>query len=175
MTERRSVSSNSASRSVGAAPHLSYRHRIISRGVSLRAATTFILGPEPIKDWSLTTLKDKLIKIGAKVVSHGRYIVFQMAEVAIPRQMIQEILQLIANCGCCRRRHRHETSDLHASTTTNGRNASESPRKMARQTLERDAGACCAGSRPYLGSGLLGSPENRYNLPHFRVHRGNPG
>ena len=120
--------------------------------------------PEPIKDWSLTTLKDKLIKIGAKVVSHGRYIVFQMAEVAIPRQMIQEILQLIANCGCCRRRHRHETSDLHASTTTNGRNASESPRKMARQTLERDAGACCAGSRPYLGSGLLGSPENRYNL-----------
>ena len=25
--------------------------------------------PEPIKDWSLTTLKEKLIKIGAKVVS----------------------------------------------------------------------------------------------------------
>ena len=49
------------------------------------------------------------------------------------------------------------------------------PRKMARQTLERHAGACYAGSRPYLGSGLLGSPENRYNLPHFRVHPGNPG
>ena len=49
-----------------------------------------------MSDWSLTTLKEKLIKIGAKVVSHGRYIVFQMAEVAIPRQMIQEILRLIA-------------------------------------------------------------------------------
>jgi hypothetical protein len=49
------------------------------------------------------------------------------------------------------------------------------PRKMARQTLERHAGACCAGSRLYLGSGLLGSPENRYNLPHFRVRPGNPG
>ena len=49
------------------------------------------------------------------------------------------------------------------------------PCKMARQTLERHAGACYAGSRPYLGSGLLGSPENRYNLPHFRVHPGNPG
>ena len=48
--------------------------------------------PEPIKDWSLTSLKDKLIKIGAKVVSHGRYVVFQMAEVAIPRRMFQEIL-----------------------------------------------------------------------------------
>src|SRR5262249_1220118 len=41
--------------------------------------------PEPIKDWSLTSLKERLIKIGAKVVSHGRYVVFQMAEVAIPR------------------------------------------------------------------------------------------
>jgi hypothetical protein len=49
--------------------------------------------PEPIKDWSLTSLKDKLIKIGAKVVSHGR---FQMAEVAIARQMFQEILRRIA-------------------------------------------------------------------------------
>src|SRR5215471_8344531 len=52
--------------------------------------------PEPIKDWSLTSLKEKLIKIGAKVVSHGRYVIFQMAEVAIPRQMFQEILRLIA-------------------------------------------------------------------------------
>jgi hypothetical protein len=32
---------------------------------------------EPIKDWSLTSLKEKLIKIGAKVLSHGRYVVFQ--------------------------------------------------------------------------------------------------
>jgi len=52
--------------------------------------------PEPIKDWALTSLKDKLIKIGAKVVSHGRYVAFQMAEVAIPRQVFQEILRLIA-------------------------------------------------------------------------------
>ena len=41
--------------------------------------------PEPLKDWSLTSLKEKLIKIGAKVVSHGRYVIFQMAEVAIAR------------------------------------------------------------------------------------------
>ena len=52
--------------------------------------------PEPIKDWSLTSLKEKLIKIGAKIVSHGRYVAFQMDEVAIPRQMFQEILRLIA-------------------------------------------------------------------------------
>ena len=52
--------------------------------------------PEPIKDWSLTSLKEKLIKIGAKVISHGRFIAFQMAEVAIPRQLFADILRLIA-------------------------------------------------------------------------------
>ena len=52
--------------------------------------------PEPIKDWSLTSLKEKLIKIGAKLVSHGRYVTFQMAEVAVPRDLFEEILRLIA-------------------------------------------------------------------------------
>jgi hypothetical protein len=36
------------------------------------------------------------LRHGAKVVSHGRYVIFQMAEVAIARQMFQEILRLIA-------------------------------------------------------------------------------
>ena len=44
----------------------------------------------------LTSLREKLIKIGAKVVSHGRYVTFQMAEVAVPRQMFADILSLIA-------------------------------------------------------------------------------
>jgi hypothetical protein len=42
------------------------------------------------------TIRLKLLKIGAKVVIHGRYVTFQMAEVAVPRQMFQEILMLIA-------------------------------------------------------------------------------
>jgi Transposase DDE domain group 1 len=70
--------------------------------------------PEPIKDWSLSSLKEKLIKIGAKVISHGRSIAFQMAEVAIPRQMFQEILRLIADCGRSHRLYQHETTDSHA-------------------------------------------------------------
>ena len=37
----------------------------------------------------------QLIKIGAKVVSHGRHVAFQMAEVAIPRALFAEILQRI--------------------------------------------------------------------------------
>jgi hypothetical protein len=49
------------------------------------------------KDWSLTSLKEKLIKIGAKIVSHGRYVAFQMAEVAISRNLFADILRLIAD------------------------------------------------------------------------------
>ena len=52
--------------------------------------------PEPIKDRSLTSLREKLVKIGAKIVTHARYVTFQMAEVAVPKQLFQEILRLIA-------------------------------------------------------------------------------
>ncbi|MDP7667144.1 MAG: IS1380 family transposase [Rhodospirillales bacterium] len=51
--------------------------------------------PDEVEHWSLTTLREKLIKIGAKVVRHGRYITFQMAEVTIPRTLFANILRLI--------------------------------------------------------------------------------
>ena len=43
-----------------------------------------------------TNLRGKLVKIGAKIVSHGRYVIFQMAEVAVPKELFHEILRLIA-------------------------------------------------------------------------------
>src|SRR4051794_34187848 len=52
--------------------------------------------PKTVERWSLTSLREKLIKIGAKVVSHGRYVTFQLAEVAVPRLVFAEILSLIA-------------------------------------------------------------------------------
>jgi len=52
--------------------------------------------PKTAQSWSLTSLREKLIKIGAKVVSDGRYVAFQMAEVAVSRQMFVDILSLIA-------------------------------------------------------------------------------
>jgi Transposase DDE domain group 1 len=52
--------------------------------------------PKGAEPWSLTSLRKKLIKIGAKVTSHGCYVAFQMAEVAMPRQTYAEILSLIA-------------------------------------------------------------------------------
>jgi hypothetical protein len=45
--------------------------------------------------WSLTTIREKVVKIGAKVVTHARYTVFQMAEVAVPRYLFRRILDMI--------------------------------------------------------------------------------
>jgi hypothetical protein len=53
--------------------------------------------PRDVKYWSLTTLREKLVKIGAKVTQYAKYVTFQMAEVAIPRQLFQTILKRIAN------------------------------------------------------------------------------
>ncbi len=51
--------------------------------------------PEEVEHWSLATLREKLIKIGAKVIRHGRYITFQLAEVAVSRDLFRKILSLI--------------------------------------------------------------------------------
>jgi hypothetical protein len=52
--------------------------------------------PEPITDWSLTSLKEKLIKFGAKGVSHGRHVAFKMAAVAILRSLFADIPRMVA-------------------------------------------------------------------------------
>jgi len=49
--------------------------------------------PKPVPHLSLTTLREKLVKIGAK--RHAKYVTFQMAEVAIPRKLFQSILRRI--------------------------------------------------------------------------------
>ncbi|HEX4053212.1 MAG TPA: IS1380 family transposase [Tepidisphaeraceae bacterium] len=55
--------------------------------------------PVSVKHWSMTTLREKLIKIGAKVVHHARSVVFQMAEVAVPREVFRLILARIRRLG----------------------------------------------------------------------------
>ncbi len=51
--------------------------------------------PTSVKHWSLTTMREKLVKIGAKVVEHSRYVIFQLAEVAVPRVLFEQILRRI--------------------------------------------------------------------------------
>jgi hypothetical protein len=50
--------------------------------------------PVPIKDWSLTSPREKPIKMGAATINQGRYVAFQIAEVAIPRPLFADILRL---------------------------------------------------------------------------------
>src|SRR4051794_2482357 len=51
--------------------------------------------PDEVERWSLTTLREKVVKIGAKVIAHARYTVFQMAEVAVPHDLFRRMLAMI--------------------------------------------------------------------------------
>jgi hypothetical protein len=53
--------------------------------------------PGEIERWSMTTLRERVVKIGAKVISHARYTVFQMAEVAVPQDLFPRILEMIGS------------------------------------------------------------------------------
>jgi hypothetical protein len=55
--------------------------------------------PRSVRHWSLTTLREKLIKIGAKVVRHAKYVTFQLAEVAVPRELFATILDRVRRFG----------------------------------------------------------------------------
>jgi hypothetical protein len=51
--------------------------------------------PRCVSHWTLTTLREKLIKIGTKVVTHARRVIFEMAEAAVPRELFRAILKAI--------------------------------------------------------------------------------
>jgi hypothetical protein len=51
--------------------------------------------PKEIRDWSLRSLQVKLIKIGARMVRHARRIIFQMAGVAVSRELFAAMLKRI--------------------------------------------------------------------------------
>lgn len=77
-------------------------HDFVDNQVRLQLfALTYNLGnllrrsalPKSVRKWSLRTLREKLIKIGAKAVKHSRYVVFQMAEVVVSRALFRQILE----------------------------------------------------------------------------------
>jgi hypothetical protein len=52
--------------------------------------------PKAVKDWSLRSIQVKLIRIGGRIVRHARQFVFQIAEVAVSRDLFAAILGRIA-------------------------------------------------------------------------------
>ena len=80
-------------------------HRLVANQVRLQLfVLAYNLGnflrrlglPEAIKDWSLRSIQVKLIKIGGRIVRHARQIVFQLAEVAVSRDLFVAILYRIS-------------------------------------------------------------------------------
>jgi len=55
--------------------------------------------PKEVSHWSLSSIQLKLIKIGAKIISHSRMTIFQMAEVAVPEKLFRSMLSRIHRLG----------------------------------------------------------------------------
>ena len=47
--------------------------------------------PDEMERWSLTTLREKVVKVGAKLIAHARCTVFRMTEVAVPRDLADSL------------------------------------------------------------------------------------
>jgi hypothetical protein len=112
--------------------------------------------PKVAEPWSLTRVREKLIKMGAKVVSHGRYATFQMAEVAVSQQMFADILSLIA--GLRAPPGQHEEALGHY-----GKRQGE---RYASMQAERRASAFRCRPRP---------PQIAFCLPRLRFTVDQPG
>src|SRR5262249_19794368 len=105
----------------------------------MRSPTTSAISCARWRRWSRSRrIADHLIKIGAKVVSDGRYVIFQ-TEVAIPRQMFQEILRLIRNCGRSHHQPLRETFDVMHSSNRK-KECVQVPAKWPDQTLAKRSG-----------------------------------
>jgi len=82
-----------------------FRHRFVANQVRLQLfILAYNLGnflrrlglPKAVKDWSLRSLQLKLIKMGGRLVRHARRLTFQLAEVAVSRELFAVILGRIA-------------------------------------------------------------------------------
>jgi len=51
--------------------------------------------PKPTQGWTVTTLRERILTIGAKVMSHGKCRVSQLAEVAVPRPLFADLVERI--------------------------------------------------------------------------------
>ena len=75
--------------------HCSVRLQLHALAYNLGNFRRTLALPDAVEQWSLTSLREKLIKIGAKIVRHGRCVAFQMVEVVIPRDLFADILRRI--------------------------------------------------------------------------------
>lgn len=70
---------------------------MLARANNLANFLRRLMLPKPILGWTLTMLWEKWIKIGAKLVGHSKNFRFQLAKVAMRRQLLARILGPIAS------------------------------------------------------------------------------
>jgi hypothetical protein len=75
--------------------HYAVRLQLFALAYNLANFLRSLVLPDQVAQWTLTTLREKLVKIGARSVRHGRYVVFQLAEVAVPRMLFAAMLRRI--------------------------------------------------------------------------------
>ena len=132
--------------------------------------------PEPMKDWSLSSLKEKLIKIGAKVISHGCTIAFQMAEVAIPRANVPR--DFAADCRAAAdaaARAGMRRPMVMRSRALDGRTTPRCHRKPDSSDAVTSLPGRMESDRRSTGTRLLRSAKIVIIRIKFSVHPGNPG
>jgi hypothetical protein len=135
--------------------------------------------PEAVKHWSLTTLRERPVKIGAKVVRHSRSVIFQMAEVAVPRALFRTILGAIAALRPLAPARCLGSPPRVVSAAIGGRGV---PRPEAVDRNKRHLGWCCTAkeelrrprSRNLLSKGL-GEDYRLFRRRKIKGYLGNPG
>ncbi|MFZ4406638.1 MAG: hypothetical protein ACOYOH_04815 [Paracraurococcus sp.] len=110
--------------------------------------------PEAVRHWSLTTLRDRLVRLGAKIVRHGRSIACQMAEAMVPPALFLHSSDAIAALRpeAPRRCWAEPGSEL-----TRAQRAGEGRSHGPRKSIPGPAAAFCGGRRPAGGAVLHSS------------------
>jgi hypothetical protein len=75
--------------------HNAVRLQLFALAYNLANFLRSLVLPAEVAQWSLSTLRERVVKIGARIVRHGRHMIFQLAEVAVPRALFAAILRRI--------------------------------------------------------------------------------
>jgi len=152
--------------------------------------------PVSVKDWTRTTLLVKLIKTGAKVVRHARYVIFQLAEVAAMQKVFAAILARIRKCAAKTRagpmatgtRPMHKGLALLEQEAMHNRSAHHRQQSLSRRRIGQDVGAshrwvvrsgrrrrhdwsCGWAAIGYYGLQWRGRPLSRGHLGNVGLHQ----
>lgn len=69
--------------------------QLFSRPYNLPNFLRRLILSKPIQSWTVRTLREKWVKMGANVVPHAKYVVFRLAEMAEPRPVFAAIVKRI--------------------------------------------------------------------------------